>query len=619
MVGQTCQLLAAVSACISRIGNLPHGMKEDIFASTRCAVPYSPAWELANSCTRDTRILFSASRARKAARHVELDSTDPDRMSELQDQALEIVANAKGSGLGKCDYDFSANQTWITTSSKNLSFIDETQELVSIYDRECDEPANAATTPLDWGGSNFSAPVPSQHLANVPDVTSVPASRPIAVRTDSYGDESINDANSPSKRRRFTFSSNSFHGSPEQSSVRYHHSPVASNHALSPVVFSSTSGRESVHDAARIDPSREFAALEPTISSTSELGTGFSTVSDSLSRVYLDAPVWPLQDRKEAHLMRYFIDHLAVSFDLCDPDRHFALVVPHRAAYLIPMLDDTAAILDENLLASTVILRFLEEIEVPISGADTQSHLLGTHVFISAQERSTVGGGLRQAAFWVGLRQEIYVAFVNQRSILPALEHCNIDRSFEPADDCTWSNRMIVHCADVIRYCFGDGEQTTSHYTKLLDYCMEWHAFKPPSFSPIFFRDWDTTNVFPEIWLLGDAVVTGLQHYHLAKILLTAHNPKTPRLGPGRMAALRIMDEEIKDDVRSLCGMAQSNNKTPPNYVTACMAIAMAGDKFTMRNEQEALLAILEQTESFNGWPTRTAQKHLKEAWGYVL
>ncbi|KAK5256617.1 hypothetical protein LTR16_002854, partial [Cryomyces antarcticus] len=74
------------------------------------------------------------------------------------------------------------------------------------------------------------------------------------------------------------------------------------------------------------------------------------------------------------------------------------------------------------------------------------------------------------------------------------------------------------------------------------------------------------------------------------------------------MAALRIVDEEIKDDVRSLCGMAQSNNKTPPNYVTACMAIAMAGDKFTMRKGQEALLGLLEQTESFNGWPTRTAQ-----------
>jgi hypothetical protein len=31
--------------------------------------------------------------------------------------------------------------------------------------------------------------------------------------------------------------------------------------------------------------------------------------------------------------------------------------------HLIPMLNDTAAIMDENLLAATVILRFLEEVE----------------------------------------------------------------------------------------------------------------------------------------------------------------------------------------------------------------------------------------------------------------
>lgn len=105
------------------------------------------------------------------------------------------------------------------------------------------------------------------------------------------------------------------------------------------------------------------------------------------------------------------------------------------------MLDDSSAILDENLLASTIILRHLEEFEVPVSGqlpADQHSHLLGAQAFIAAQERAAIGGGLRQAAFWVGLRQEVYVAFVNQRPVLPALEHCNVDRSFEAADDHIW-------------------------------------------------------------------------------------------------------------------------------------------------------------------------------------
>ncbi|KAJ9649400.1 hypothetical protein H2199_000175 [Coniosporium tulheliwenetii] len=468
------------------------------------------------------------------------------------------VTNAKGSGLGKCEYDFAENQPWCRTSH-NLSFIDETRELVSIYDRDSDPETNNVPTPIDWGGST----------------------RSLQTNSNSIGTPGISELSSPTKRRRLTGELESpfpfsevFQGSPElntgilqhspivHDSPVLHHSPVeATQHRrvgsyTSPSVRGSSSGNP-------LNTVDGFDALEPRVSITSDFATGFSTVSDTLSKIYLDAPVWPLQDREEAQLMRYFIENLARSFDLCDQDRHFALVVPQRAAicptllnaifaasarhlsrisdfdpfvsdryhqeclkHLIPELSDTAAIMDENLLAATVILRFLEEVEVPVSGADTQSHLLGTHVFISAQERSTVMGGLRQAAFWVGLRQEIYMAFVNQRSILPALEHCNIDRSFDMANDCTWANRIVVHCADVLRYCFGDGEHSVNTYNQLSDYCRDWMAYKPASFSPIFYREASEGELFPEVWLLSDAVVTGLQHYHLARILLTAHNPK---------------------------------------------------------------------------------------------
>lgn len=162
------------------------------------------------------------------------------------------------------------------------------------------------------------------------------------------------------------------------------------------------------------------------------------------------------------------------------------------------MLDDTAAILDENLLASTMyvnlnverhrmnttdiclfhsILRHLEEFEVPITGqvpADSHSHLLGAQACMAAQERAAVTGGLRQAAFWVGLRQEVYVAFVNQRPVLPALEHCNVDRSFDAAEDYIWSCRMVVICADVLRFCFGDAHHSLATFKFLEDRVEQW-------------------------------------------------------------------------------------------------------------------------------------------------
>lgn len=60
---------------------------------------------------------------------------------------------------------------------------------------------------------------------------------------------------------------------------------------------------------------------------------------------------------------------------------------------------------------------------------------------------------------------------------------------------------------------------------------------------------------------LSDATVTGMQHYYLTRILLSSHDPSIPKLGPRRVAALRAMDNDIKEHVRILCGLARSNSK----------------------------------------------------------
>jgi len=136
-------------------------------------------------------------------------------------------------------------------------------------------------------------------------------------------------------------------------------------------------------------------------------------------------------------------------------------------------------------------------------------------------------------------------------------------------------------------------------------------------------------------------VVTGIQHSILSMILLAVYNPSLPRLGPGQRAALLNVDDEIKTNIRSLCGMALSNRKTPPHMITACMGISMCksnftllgseleyadasswilgGERFTERVEQDALLDILVQTDREHAWPTTAAQKQLRESWGWDL
>jgi Fungal specific transcription factor domain len=115
---------------------------------------------------------------------------------------------------------------------------------------------------------------------------------------------------------------------------------------------------------------------------------------------YTDQAAWPLGAVEEAKLVRYYVVHIANWFDVCDQRRHFATVLPQRAAFCPPLmcaiftvaahhlslrnaLDpyiahryhekcleylkhviyDETAVVDENLFAAIIVLRFLEEVD----------------------------------------------------------------------------------------------------------------------------------------------------------------------------------------------------------------------------------------------------------------
>lgn len=127
---------------------------------------------------------------------------------------------------------------------------------------------------------------------------------------------------------------------------------------------------------------------------------------------------------------------------------------------------------------------------------------------MNAQEPSRISSGLRQASFWVGLRQEIYIAFVNQRPVKMNLKQSFIDQSFRPADDNTWANRIIVNCAKITQFCFGEEERRVHSYGELNEYDRKWRECKPLSFLPVSRRPPDPARgeVFPEIIYLNHAV-----------------------------------------------------------------------------------------------------------------
>jgi hypothetical protein len=152
------------------------------------------------------------------------------------------VANLQGSGLAKTEYDFSQSQPWVRTD-RNLTFLDETPELNSLYDRDSidvlsygpeklslnpapqpktqpqartlpglDQLINDTTSQQQQQTSSPSQLVP----ATATPANSAPANSP----SNFFGidDSRFHENGAPSKRRRLTTSgqvsyTDSFHGS----------------------------------------------------------------------------------------------------------------------------------------------------------------------------------------------------------------------------------------------------------------------------------------------------------------------------------------------------------------------------------------------------------------------
>lgn len=100
------------------------------------------------------------------------------------------------------------------------------------------------------------------------------------------------------------------------------------------------------------------------------------------------------------------------------------------------------------------------------------------------------------------------MALSSQRPIKISLCHGFIDQSLTDATDDMWANRIIVHCAEVVQFCFGDDNQGPDAYRRLLKYDDDWLRSRPASFLPLAFSaaDIDTGEAFPRIMYLSHSV-----------------------------------------------------------------------------------------------------------------
>lgn len=141
-------------------------------------------------------------------------------------------------------------------------------------------------------------------------------------------------------------------------------------------------------------------------------------------------------------------------------------------------------------------------------GNDQECHLLGSSALVSSSS-SPASSCLREAAFWVYLRQDIYMAILNQRPMKVDLSSISLPKTPPLAScslDCTWARRMVAIMAHIVAFCFGDSDKSLSKWNELRAQAHDWNAQKPNSYEPYYWRDRDVDagRYWPDYWLTAD-------------------------------------------------------------------------------------------------------------------
>lgn len=358
--------------------------------------------------------------------------------------------------------------------------------------------------------------------------------------------------------------------------------------------------------------------------------SGVSTGQDSLTEHRPENQIRPLLlgqlpllhwcDNQDAKLLRHFVETLAPVFDYGSHTKSFTTTIPQIATQSRSLFKAISAVsalslkkigssppidekrmywsshqlvgqaethlvenLEEEQFLTTILLRLFDDLD----GSLDYSMLTGDASVTQRQPpvvhlgQLTFADELRQDMSWAYLRLRLYFAIIDQQPNSVFLNISAADSLLaQEQDDHHWARRMVLHLHNVVNYCFGAEKEITT-YQELMAYAQEWITLKPTSFDPVFIQEQQNYEVFPEIFVLSDSVALAWQLYHVSRILLVAHDPNRPLLGPGGAMARRSIDvsnshgdiilllsqkyypqRALRKDAEIVCGIANSIGRT---------------------------------------------------------
>ncbi|KIW51350.1 hypothetical protein PV05_10083 [Exophiala xenobiotica] len=365
-----------------------------------------------------------------------------------------------------------------------------------------------------------------------------------------------------------------------------------------------------------------------------------------------------LTTAEEASLFRHFLEKLGPWFDMNDNEKTFtrelvrkahvspillkavlALSSRHLATIanfdsskaeryseecvqeMIVCLANRVESMNDDLFAATIILRTKEEMDAYPHGMDLQAHLLGIKAFTHSDWLESSTSSLRECTYWSALRQEINFALVQHRPLDINLRVNFIrNTTFDLTNEHDWSNYCTLNLANIIMFCFGSPERSTSEYRALYDESVRVSDTLPSTYHPFYYAKPGATDTstIPQIWLASEAAVFSLQYLFISKILLLCFDPTVPIVGYARRLAAEKIDRLSLKYLRSMGGIALSHHTFGPAMILASLGISLCGDRVADMAERNKLLEILTQTQVEHAIPTTSTRHGLLRAWNLI-
>ncbi|KAJ4985008.1 arca-like protein [Stagonosporopsis vannaccii] len=376
----------------------------------------------------------------------------------------------------------------------------------------------------------------------------------------------------------------------------------------------------------------------------------------------------PSLTQSEAHLFHHFIHHLGRWLDCTNAARIFTLAVSENArtspvllnavlcfaarhkgsqdegerAYercielLIEKLEAKEELHDECLLSAVLLLHFADQLESPNrQGCRDKHHLKGTSSILRSTMTTSLvdpsATSLREAAFWIYVRQSLYNATISQESL-----DIDFGLKMQPTVDSfgdvfplswlrsetAWANSILWTTACVADFCFsgakseGNGVNRTTQWQELWERCQTWLKKRPKEFNAIGWGPAEEGQAFSEIWFTADWHVISYVFYHFSCILLVRYKPDKKFHTRWVRSKLTPEDRKILHHVHAICAACKSSMQNAQLLIILSHTVFIWGPLLSDPGEQKEIVKMLQYFENTHAWRTAWIVDALKGEWG---